>query len=120
MKKSVKSLLIMLAVLVVLGGAAACLLLFPAESGGEGEASSPAASEEPKETLVQMEEEDLASILVENSQGSFEIMPVPPEETGKAESGMAEAAYTYTIKGLESYSLDKARLQNAAGGGCFP
>ena len=116
MKKSVKSLLIMLAVLVVLGGAAACLLLFPAESGGEGEASSPAASEEPKETLVQMEEEDLASILVENSQGSFEIMPVPPEETGKAESGMAEAAYTYTIKGLESYSLDKARLQNAAGG----
>lgn len=116
MKKSVKSLLIMLAVLVVLGGAAACLLLFPAESGGEGEASSPAASEEPRETLVQMEEEDLASILVENSQGSFEIVPVPPEETGEAESGVAEAAYTYTIKGLESYSLDKARLQNAAGG----
>lgn len=115
MKKSVKSLLIMLAVLVVLGGAAACLLLFPAESGGEEEAS-PASSEEPREALCQMEAEELASILVENSQGSFEIVPLIGEEKSASESGTESGAVLveYTIEGLEQYELDTAGLKSAA------
>ena len=71
MKKSVKSLLIMLAVLVVLGGAAAALVLLPS---GEEDESSPVSSAE-RESLVEIAKEDISSIQVENSNGGFTILP---------------------------------------------
>lgn len=108
MKKSVRTLLIMLAVLVVLGGAAACLLLFPVGSG-EDDASS-AASQAERETVVEIDAGDLASIQVENSQGSFAI--VPADGASGEESGSDSAAYT--IKGLEAYELDASSLKTAA------
>lgn len=98
MKKSVRNLLIMLAVLVVVGGAAALLLLFPASQ--EEDASSTVSNAE-RESLIEIEEENVSSITVENSKGGFTILPV--------DGGDEEAAYT--IEGLEGYELDTAALK---------
>ena len=85
MKKSVKSLLIMLAVLVVIGGGAALLLLTPVD---KEETTSAVSSEAGLEPLVQLTWEDLSAIRVENSQGSFTIGPVSAKEFTDSESGI--------------------------------
>lgn len=108
MKKSVRSLLIMLAVLVVLGGATALLLL---PTDGETEDTSSTVSEDTRETLALIAEEDLVSVKVENSRGSFEIVPVSGE-SAETESGTGGTAYT--IKGFEKYDLDTSGLKTAA------
>lgn len=124
MKKSVRTLLILLAVLAVLGGAAACLLLAPAQTAPE-EGASPAASEEPKETVTAVEPADVAAIKVENNEGSYTILPVQAEPAGtagsSAESGGESSAAAvpeaaYTIEGLEGYDLETSRLKTAAEG----
>ena len=99
MKKSVKSLLIMLAVLVVLGGAAAALVLLPS---GEEDESSPVSSAE-RESLVEIAKEDISSIQVENSNGGFTILP--------AGGGGEDEEAMYTVSGLEQYDLDDTTLE---------
>lgn len=113
MKKPVKNLLIMLAVLAVIGGAAAVLLLMPAE-GGEEASSAAAASSAPRETLIEIAEEDVASITVENSSGSFTLVPVVTAGAQTDESA-AEEGLSYTLEGLEAYELNTSSLELCAG-----
>ena len=114
MKKSVRSLLIMLAVLAVVGGAAALLLLSPA-SPGEEDASS-AASQEERQSLLDLDAADVSAIKVENSQDSFTILPLSAGESVYVEGTETEAtpAASYTIEGLEGYDVDTSTVENAA------
>lgn len=114
MKKSVRSLLIMLAVLVVVGGAAALLLLVPTSSTEE-EASS-AVSQEERQRLLEVDAADVSAIKVENSQDSFTLLPLSVDGSIYAESAETETApaASYTIQGLEGYDLSTATVENAA------
>ena len=64
----------MLAVLLVLGGAAALLALLP-QRGGEAPASSAVSVIDETETVTDIAVEDVAAVAVENSQGSFTLVP---------------------------------------------
>lgn len=119
MKKSVRSLLIMLAVLVVVGGAAALLLLLPT-GATEEDASSAAVSQEERQSLLEVDAADVSAIKVENSQDSFTILPVtvqPEESSASSDTGGTSASgpeTSYTIEGLEDYDVNTSTLENAA------
>ncbi len=66
MKKSIRNLIIMVAVLVVLGGGAAALLLTqPASGDGDSSSSTVSIQSDP---VIDREESEIASVLVENPQ----------------------------------------------------
>ena len=118
MKKTTRNILIMLAVLVVLGGAAATLLLTQPET----EEVSSAVSSTPAEAIVEKEAVEVSSILVENAEGGFEIIP---EETGtetsaessassETESSAAAETVNFLLKGYESYDVNTAQVTSSA------
>ena len=117
MKKTTRNFLIMLAVLVVLGGAAAALLLTQPEAEETSSALSSSASSE-AEAIVDREPADVASIAVQNAEGSFEIVP---EETGteasassETESSSSEQTVNFTLKGYEDSAVDTAQVSTSA------
>jgi len=75
MKKTTRNILIMLLILAVLGGAAAWLLLSPPQEEESASSSSSEVSQASKETVMNREKSEVASISVENSEGNFVLVP---------------------------------------------
>lgn len=97
MKRTGKYILIMLAVLLVLGGAVALLTLLPTEEGEESSLAEESAAEQI--TLLDRDPAEVKSVEVENSTGSFSLVPV--------KSG---SDVSFTLKDYEEYDLNTSLL----------
>ena len=94
MSKKTRQLILILIVLVVIGGGTALLLLLPKGGSGEGDTSSAAVSSATEATyILEHESADISSILVENPEGSYTILP-------------SEDASTFTIEGYDGAPLN--------------
>lgn len=96
MKKNLKYILILLIVLVVLGVAAAVLLL--PQDGGEETSSLPVSSEVAEnEKITNHETADVKAVAVENTAGSFVMVPDGEE---------------FTIEGYEDFPVNRSSVRS--------
>ena len=102
MSKKTRQLILILIVLVVIGGGTALLLLLPKGGSGEGDTSSAAVSSATEATyILEHESADISSVLVENPEGSYTILP-------------SEDASTFTIEGYDGAPLNNDAISAAA------
>ena len=121
MKKSIRNLIIMVAVLVVLGGGAAALLLTqPASGDGDSSSSTVSIQSDP---VIDREESEIASVLVENPQASFTLLPLgsdtttsseEDEDSSDSESSESEEDVEFTIDGYQGFLLKSSDVTSAA------
>lgn len=104
MKKTVKYTIIMLAILAVLGAAAFLLLQAPPATQGDDTSSLPAASSTPSQSLLDRDIGQVKAIEVENSQGSFTLVPV---------SGGA-AGEDFTLEGYQERDISNSQISATA------
>lgn len=100
MKKTIRNLLILLAVLAVLGGAVAALVLLPNQTGSEEENSSSVAEDSSAAeelTLTDRVSADVASLTVENKEGTFRLIPG---------AGSTETSPEFVPEGYEEYPIN--------------
>ncbi len=99
MKKTAKTILILLAVLAVLGGGLAALLLLPGEGEEASSSSAAESSSAPGETVMDRDKEDVASVSVKNQKGSYVLVP---------------GGEGFTVEGYEDYELNNISVSDGA------
>lgn len=99
MKKTGKYIIIMLAVLLVLGGAVALLTLLPSEDQEQEESSAASQSSAETITLLDQDPAEVKSVQVENSSGSYTLVPVKNGDD-----------LDFTLEGYEKYTLNVSQL----------
>lgn len=119
MKKSLKTLLAMVAVLVVLGGVAVALWITAPETE---EVVSEVSSSTPAEMIIDREAADVASISVECDAGDLTLVPVE-EGTETSASSQAESessssevttqSVDFTVEGYEDYDIVTSRVNTS-------
>ena len=121
MKKSIRNLIIMVAVLVVLGGGAAALIL--TQPASEDDTSSSSTVSIQSDPVIDREESEIASVLVENPQTSFTLLPLgsdtttsseEDEDSSDSESSESEEDVEFTIDGYQGFNLKTSDVTSAA------
>lgn len=103
MKKTARNILIMVIVLAVLGGAAFLLLKMPQEDAGGESSSLLSASSEVKEAVLEIDEADVESIQIKNSEDAFTLIP---EKTAEA--------INFTLEDCGSFELNTEQISSNA------
>ncbi len=98
MKKTGKYIIILLLVLALLGGAVALLIYLPSENSQE-ESSSAVESTAEQISLLDRDAAEVKSVEVENSVGSFTLLPVKSGDD-----------IDFTLDGYEEYDLNTALI----------
>ena len=98
MSKKLRQLIVILVVLAVIGGGTALALLLP-QGGGESVSSEGAASQQQSEKILEKDPGDITSVLVENQEGSYTIVP---DDT------------SFIVKGYEGLSVNSSAIATAA------
>lgn len=122
MKPATRNFAVLGACIVVLGGVLAGLLM---TGGSEGDVVSSGVLEQPSEdiALLNMEESDISSIEISNTNGLFTIVPAEKQpETSAAgvssqDASSGEENVTFTIAELEGLPQDTYTVNTAAEGG---